>query len=229
MSLRRFLQEAGHAARANLVPGLILQLSAAALLAAYYLLPSIRPGFEWFADLKQEYGYGYSAVATAISGGLVPFLYLWTRGSIRQDIGKNLLFYLVFWAVMGIQVDAFYRLQGLLFGQGASLLVLLPKVAADQVLFTPLWTIPQTTICYAWKNLGFSASALAPHMGRQMFLRDIPGLVVPAWLVWVPAVSIIYCLPPMLQIPMFNIVLCFWSLLAEVVNSRQNRSAQPAK
>lgn len=224
MSLREFVHEAGQAARINLVPGLILQGSAAALLAAYYLLPSLRPVFEWFAAQKTHWGYAYSAVATAASGGLVPFLYLLWRGQIRQGVGKALLFYLVFWASMGIQVDLLYRVQGMWFGQGADPGTLIPKVLVDQLLYTPLWSIPQTTICYLWKNLDFSFSALRSKLGRRLFLHDIPGMIVPAWLVWVPAVSIIYCLPADLQIPMFNLVLCFWSLLAEVVNARQNRS-----
>lgn len=226
MSFRDFVHEAGQAARVNLIPGLILQATAAGLLSAYYLAPSLRPGFELFATLKQEWGYAYSALATAISGGLVPFLYLWLRGSIKQGIGKALVFYLIFWALMGIQVDALYRFQGVLFGQGNAPAILIPKVLVDQGLFTPLWSIPLTTICYLWKNLDYDFGALRGKLERKLFCHDIPGMIVPAWLVWLPAVSIIYCLPSTLQIPMFNLVLCFWSLLAEVVNARQNRKPQ---
>ncbi|MBK9217830.1 MAG: hypothetical protein IPO35_16580 [Uliginosibacterium sp.] len=223
MSFRDFVHEAGQAARVNLVPGLILQAVAISLLAAYYLIPAVRPGFDWFAHLKQDWGYGYSALATAISGGIVPFLYLWLRGSIKHGVGKALLFYIVFWALMGMQVDVLYRFQGELFGQGNELAVLIPKVLVDQGLFTPLWSIPLTTLCYLWKNLDFNFAALRGKIDRKLFLHDIPGMIVPAWMVWLPAVTVIYCLPGSLQIPMFNLVLCFWSLLAEVVNARQNR------
>lgn len=226
MSLREFVHEAGQAARINLVPGLILQAGALALLAAYYLVPAARPGFEWFAAQKAHWGYGYSALSTAVCGGLVPFAYLLWQGKIKQGAGKLLVFYLLFWTAMGIQVDALYRAQGSLFGQGADWRTLVPKVMVDQLLFTPLWSIPQTTICYLWKNLDFDFGALRLKLNRHLFLHDIPGMIVPAWLVWVPAVSIIYCLPADLQIPMFNLVLCFWSLLAEVVNARQNRRKQ---
>lgn len=229
MSFRDFVHEAGQAARVNLVPGLILQAVAISLLAAYYLMPSVRPAFDWFAELKQAWGYAYSALATVISGGIVPFLYLWLRGDIKQGVGKTLLFYIVFWALMGIQVDALYRFQGDLFGQGNAPGVLIPKVLVDQGLFTPLWSIPLTTVCYLWKNLGFSFPALRTQINRKLFFHDIPGMIVPAWLVWLPAVTIIYCLPGSLQIPMFNLVLCFWSLLAEVVNARQARKQTAAR
>ena len=223
MSFRNFVHEAGHAARANLIPGLILQTCAVGLLLAYFFLPAARPAFDWFARQKQSGGYLYSAFATAISGGLVPFLYLWWRGAIGRRIGAALAFYLVFWALMGIQVDALYRLQGLLFGQGSAPSVLIPKVLVDQGLFTPLWSMPFTTIGYLWKRLDYDWNALIARLDRRLFLHDIPGMIVPAWLIWIPAVIIIYCLPATLQIPMFNLVLCFWSLIAEVVNARQNR------
>jgi hypothetical protein len=179
MSFRDFVHEAGQAARVNLVPGLILQAVAISLLAAYYLIPAVRPGFDWFAHLKQDWGYGYSALATAISGGIVPFLYLWLRGSIKHGVGKALLFYIVFWALMGMQVDVLYRFQGELFGQGNELAVLIPKVLVDQGLFTPLWSIPLTTLCYLWKNLDFNFAALRGKIDRKLFLHDIPGMIVP--------------------------------------------------
>jgi len=38
-------------------------------------------------------------------------------------------------------------------------------------------------------------------------------VMVSIWAVWLPAVVIIYSFPSPLQLPLFNIVLCFWCLL----------------
>ena len=38
-------------------------------------------------------------------------------------------------------------------------------------------------------------------------------VLISTWAVWIPMVSIIYAVPSNLQIPLFNIVLCFWSLM----------------
>jgi hypothetical protein len=43
--------------------------------------------------------------------------------------------------------------------------------------------------------------------------------------VWLCAITIVYSLPTLMQIPMLALVRGFWSLLAEVVNARQNRPA----
>ena len=148
MSFREFVHETGHAARINLIPGVILQAIAASLLAAYYLAPSARPVFEWFATQKQTLGYGYSAIATAISGGLVPFLYLWLRGSIKTNVVKTLLFYVLYWGFFGVQIDAFYHIQNALFSEANDLATIATKVAVDQLILTPFWTIPRTAVAY---------------------------------------------------------------------------------
>jgi hypothetical protein len=44
------------------------------------------------------------------------------------------------------------------------------------------------------------------------------------WTVWIPVVTCVYALPSALQMPLFNIVLCFWSLLFVSITARQNRS-----
>jgi hypothetical protein len=46
------------------------------------------------------------------------------------------------------------------------------------------------------------------------------------WCIWIPVVSCVYSLPAPLQMPLFNIVLCFWSMLFALITSRQNAGAR---
>jgi hypothetical protein len=57
-------------------------------------------------------------------------------------------------------------------------------------------------------------------MDRKFFCVKIPTVVLSNWLVWIPAVSVVYAMPAELQIPLFNLVLCFWVLLLAVLNKR---------
>jgi hypothetical protein len=43
------------------------------------------------------------------------------------------------------------------------------------------------------------------------------------WVVWIPAVSIVYSLPSALQLPIFNLVLCFWCLLLTFVTGSERQ------
>ena len=58
---------------------------------------------------------------------------------------------------------------------------------------------------------------------RSYFVRYVK-VQVACWTVWIPAVTIIYSLPAELQVPMFNLVLCFYTLVLAVLTSEGARA-----
>jgi len=202
------------AARQNLVPGLVLQAFALAVVLVYYFVPAANPFFATLADWKSRGGFLYSAVATALFGGLIPFLYLrLNRLTKAATPWSFLVFYLVFWAYRGVEVDVLYRVQAWLFGAGNGVGTIVPKVLVDQFVYNPLWAAPLQVLAYHFLNTKYSPRAFAGYDWRAFFLEKIPTTLISTWGVWIPMVTIIYCLPSDLQIPLFNIVLCFWVLL----------------
>ena len=158
-------------------------------------------------------------MATAIFGGLIPFLYLLAAGYVPRD--KTLtwgLFFVIYWSIRGIEVDAFYRLQDWLFGSGTDWQTITTKVLIDQFVYCPFWAAPITAICYAWKSVDFSWKRLRERCNRRLVLFEIPSVLLSTWIVWIPATAIIYSLPLPLQMPLFNLVLCFFVLLVSVLN-----------
>lgn len=230
MHFKKLMAAAGAAARANMVPGLILQAAAASVLVLYFFVPEAQPGFGWFVEQRLRWGFGYAVVMTAVSGGLIPYLFLVLLGRVNRISLGEAGFYFLFWAIMGLQVDLLYRAQSLMFGDELAVSVLAKKVAFDQFVFGALWAQPVIVLVYLWKNAGYSLTGLRNAMTRDIFTLQIPTLVISGWIVWFPAAAIIYSLPPALQIPMFTIVQCFWSLLIEVVSTKRARqeTLQPA-
>jgi hypothetical protein len=191
------------------------------LVLLYYLSPGARPGFDAVAGWKTQYGLGYSALSTAVFGGLIPFLYLWTSGAIKAGrLRSEFLFYVIFWGYRGVEVDLFYRLQTWMFGDGASLAVVLPKVLVDQLIYSLFVAAPGQVVFFLWKERGFSWKAAKPDLTFAYLITAVINVAFSQWMVWVPAVSIIYCLPSALQIPLFNLVVCFWVLLLTFVSQR---------
>ncbi|MEZ5327835.1 MAG: hypothetical protein R3F19_22545 [Verrucomicrobiales bacterium] len=200
--------------KANLVPGLVLQAIGLTIVLIYYFVDSARGVFITIANLKLAYGYLYSAVATGIFGGLIPLAYLYAAGKVPPGkVCSWLIFFVLYWMWRGVEVDAFYRLQDWMFGSALDWRTVLTKVSVDQFLYCPFWSAPVTTICYGWKDGGFSLSALRRQLSRRLFTYEIPSVLLAVWIVWIPATSIIYSLPLLLQIPLFNLVLCFFVLL----------------
>lgn len=72
-----------------------------------------------------------------------------------------------------------------------------------------------------WKNCGFSFREARAQLSRRMFSVEIPSVLIALWAVWMPTMAIVYCLPVALQFPLFNIVLCLWSLLLTAMNNEK--------
>ncbi|MDQ3002997.1 MAG: hypothetical protein M3Y08_17260 [Fibrobacterota bacterium] len=216
------------AGRANLLPGLVLQAFALALLVAYYFHEPSHQAMDGLAGLKSRWGWIYSFFATAVFGGLIPFLYLRlnprTRAATPLSHG---VFYLLFWAIKGVEVDYFYQAQGWMFGNDTDFSTIAAKVLFDQLIYSVLWATPFTQLVFYWKDAGFSFARLRELRWFPFWKENMPKTVITLWVVWFPAIILIYSLPPALQIPLFNIVLCFYVLLFITVN-RDNADVEAA-
>ncbi len=219
-------QSIAEALRQNIKPGLVLQGFALAILLVYFFVPASKPVFVWFGQLKAHYGYGYSFVATAFFGGLIPFLYLWFSKSLgAKNPWSLLVFYVLFWGIKGMEVDLFYRFQAEWFGNNNDWQTVLTKMAADQFIYSALWAAPGITIIYLWMECDWRIARWRAAMDKQFFCVKIPTVILSNWLVWIPAVCVVYAMPAELQIPLFNLVLCFWVLLLAVLNKPGDQAA----
>ena len=204
--------------RANLVPGVILWLFGLAVVIVYYRVPESHPVFEQISDLKQLHGYLLSASSTAVFGGIIPFVFLLATGRVPKGAAVSwALFFVIYWTIRGVEVDVLYRFQAWLFGDDSEWKTVVTKVVVDQFIYCPIWSAPVTAVCYGWKDAGFSWKAYRPSLNRDLFLFQIPSVLLSIWIVWIPATAIIYSLPLVLQIPLFNLVLCFFVLLISVL------------
>ena len=89
-----------------------------------------------------------------------------------------------------------------------------------QLIYSPPWATPSVLAAYNWKDCNFSFTRWWPLVScRHFWLWRVPENLVSGWMVWIPAVSMIYILPASLQIPLFNIVLCFWSLVLTLITA----------
>jgi hypothetical protein len=206
----------------NALPGLALWLLAILLVVADRLMPSAHAAFQGVGTWKSRYGFAFSATTTAFFGGVVPFLVLLVSGRIRRDrLAAELMFYTLFWAYKGVEVDLFYRLQSHLFGDHAAAGTIVRKVLVDQLVYNPLWAAPTSALAFLWKESAFSWQAMKSKLGLDFLAFSVPVTLMSTWAVWIPAVAIIYCLPSPLQIPLFNLVLCFWVLVLSFISGKR--------
>jgi hypothetical protein len=202
---------------ANLLPGLCLQLFALTIGLSYFYWPASQQTFQFFADLKAEYGALYAVISTSIFGGLLPFLYLFLSGKIRFLPIAQLLFYIIIWAALGGLINGFYGFQIVLFGEGTDWLTIIKKTSFDQFVFTVFVTSPFIALAFLWKDQQFNWQKTKMHFDDLVKVQ-IPTTIVTTWIIWIPAVSLIYMMPTNLQIPLFNLVLCLFVLILAILN-----------
>jgi hypothetical protein len=223
--LRASLQAGLRGARANLVPGLALQALALSLVLAYYHVPSVQAALGRLAEFRMRTGLFYGIIATGFFGGLLPFLYLRaqpstrSRYSLSQGIGLTL-----FWGYKGIEIDLLYRFLAWFVGEGTDVATIVSKTVIDQLIYCPLFAVPVTWAMYAWLEHQYEARPVwARFRASGWYTREVLPIMVSNAVVWLPAVAIVYLLPTPLQLPLQNIVLCFFTLLL----AHLTRSAPP--
>lgn len=207
-----------NAFRANIKPAIYLQTIAVAIALSYFYIPTTEPFFASLAHLKTTYGIYYSIVSTAIFGGLLPYLIMLFTKQIHFKPIAQLVFYCTLWGSMGLIVDLFYQFQGSLFGNNNDVSTIIKKVVLDQFVYNIIFAAPVTTLCFLYRDNQFRLKPWLKCINRKLFTEEIPILLISTWIVWVPAVSVIYTMPPNLQVPLFNIVLCLFVLIIALLN-----------
>lgn len=204
------------AARANLIPGLLVQAVMIATVLAYFYVPSTREIFDTLGSWKERWGYLYSAVSAILAGAVIPEILriaVFQKGRLlRRNLG-NFVFAACYWGISGMQVDLLYRLQGVWFGTEGDFATVVKKVLVDQFLFCPLLAAPQAAFLYDWKQLGFARRHLRGFASADFYRRAVLPTLFATWGVWIPIVAALYSLPPLLQIPLFSLALSLWVML----------------
>lgn len=210
-------------ARANALPGFALQATALALVLAYYHHAPTQTTLEQLSAFRRESGFLYGIVSTALFGGVLPFLYLKfvpaTRARYTWRQGVALL---LFWSGKGLEIDLLYRLLAHGLGAGVDPATIAAKIALDQFVYCPLFAVPVTVLFYEWIETRFATAQVAADVraGRWYYRRVLPVLLSSLG-VWGPTTAIIYALPTPLQLPLQNVVLCFFTLLLAHLTARR--------
>lgn len=204
--------------RQNRLPCLVLNILVVGLVATYFFWPAAAGVWQSVAAFKTRWSFVFSLISTVLAAAVLPFLIQRLMGMLpEQDRTKRLVSLMLFWGYRGMEIDLFYRLQGLWFGHGNDAATLIKKVAMDQFVYSTLWAVPSYLIALRWVDCGCSWVRTRASMDRHFWTHTYPTVLVTNWLIWMPALAFVYSLPAPLQFPLFTIVMCFFILIATLV------------
>ncbi len=204
------------AVKHNWAPFLLMQGLAATLVFTYYRSTGLREATESLQHLKETGGVRFDLVSGSISGGLLPSIARAVTGKVKafdRTFWLDTLFNAFVYAIVAIQVDFFYRYQGIWFGTDIHVLTLVKKTVVDMGLFSPFLCIPTAVILFEWRKAGFSLKALLSEMRAQFYLTKVVPTLIPCWAFWIPMLFCVYAMPPNLQLPLSQVGEASWCLL----------------
>ena len=211
------------AIRVNLLPGLLLQCLIGIFLFAYATHDGTRQFLAALANLKQQAGFSFAFFSYVFAAALLPEMLRIAFFQSGKPTLRNLRLLLTAapaWGLMGVAVDIFYRCQSIWFGDGNSLSSIVPKVLVDQFLFSPFFCNPVTIGYFAFRDAGFSSGTWKQILRFDYYWEHVAPVQVAGWIIWIPSVCLIYSMPPLLQIPIAVVIMCFWVLLFTTLGER---------
>ncbi len=212
------------AAKKTFMPAICVWAMMAAIAAAYYLFPASHHLFGGLITLQEQMGILFPSLGMGLSVGLlaesVRVLMSRARRWSRENT-INALFNFGVFGVMGLTHYYRYAFQDDMFGTGASLQVLVPKVMFDQFVWTVLAANPYQAVLYLWKNSGFRWREVVAEMlpFRAFWGTKMLPVLITNWAFWIPMASLVYCFPSELQLPLSIFAVTIWVLLLSVLTS----------
>jgi hypothetical protein len=225
LNLRTAFQTGLRAARANILPGLLLQALMLCFLAAYLLHDGTYAFLTRVGEVRQELSYWFSLAIYIVSGALFPeFLRIvfFQKGRLLRANFLNFLTAAPLWAALGMLVDFFYRCQNDWFGTGNAWHIVAAKVLVDQFLYSPFLANPITNAYLAFRASGLNAATAREVLSWNFFVEKVVPTQIAGWAIWIPGVCLVYFMPPLLQLPTAVLIQCFWVLLLTTLHERES-------
>ena len=224
------LRAGAAAARATLVPALIVWSMMGLLAIAYYSVPASQPVFVALTDLQRRMGLLFPFLGMGLAVGLLTETIKVITARPRRWRWENTInatFNLLVFGVLGVLQNYFYILQGRLFGTGNTLSVLVPKVLVDQFVWTVFFANPYQTVLYLWRNLDFSFDRVWRQVRpvKLFWGRRVLPVLVTNWAFWIPMVSIVYSFPGDLQLPLAILAVTIWVFLLTYLTAKDDDHA----
>lgn len=228
MTFRNAIGVGFRAARANFLPGLLLQATMGCILALYFLHEGSREFFQMVGKSREELGFVFAMTTYTLSGALLPEILRVALFQGCKPTLENLRSFLTLapiWMVMGTQVDVFYRAQNHWFGSGNEFSTVAAKVLVDQLLYSPFFATPVISGYFAIRAGNFRLEAVRSVFRRHFLAETVLPVQLASWMVWFPGVTFVYVMPPAMQLPFAVLVHTFWVLILTTISER-NRATE---
>jgi len=204
------------AIRKNWLPMLLIQLVAFLIVFCYFHSEAVRLATESVARAKESGGELFVILAGACAGGVIPQIakiVTGKAGRLDRLFWEDSAYAALLFAMIGIQVDAFYRCQVVFFGAGQDPVTLAKKTALDMFVAAPIVFNPFAMLMLHFRQVGFKLAGLSKAFSWSFYKTRVLPTLPANWAFWIPILLCVYSLPSLLQFPFAQLAEACWSLV----------------
>lgn len=228
--MARFFRPGLESLQAMWRPMAVVQFALVLTVAGYFASPSINSALERAAEFKDRGGIPLVLAVGFFAGGVLPeiakaavkALGNLTWEWLRTTVYTGLVYMLVTFLVAGL-----FKFQAIVFGDTGALDMVVKKVLFDQLVFSPLLSIPLAVGLFKWRTGKFKAAAWTSILTFKGYQENVFPALIMCWSYWGPITVATYFLPERLQFVVSSFCQAAWSLLFVFMVHRPDSHAPP--
>ncbi len=209
------------AARANLVPIVVLWTLAALLATGYFYIPEVAMLLEPLKIWQVNHGWVAAFISNGFFCGVIPYIvYVVRRTKDPHGPLLTAMLQAVWCGLSGVAANWFFSALSLWIGHGCDFKTLAIKTIIDQFVWTVIIIAPANAIFYA--TLAGRRCNWRTKKPLCSFIRTdyLPNLIV-NWFIWIPVVFMVFSFPLALQIQILGLIGASWVIICHEIGSRR--------
>ena len=195
---------------------LLIQFLVGLTVLFYLVNPGFKSWMDGVAEWKNGLGLFFPLASGFIAGGFLPEVAKFALRRLKHFDRKWLtdtLYTGFFYGVITLLVFGLYLFLDRWLGPTTNWMILGQKVVIDQLVFSPLISMPVGVAAFGFRDAGYKSSYWKDFFTWKFYRGRVAPALVMCWSFWGPVVTAIYILPENLQIVVSAGCQAAWSLL----------------
>ncbi len=216
------------AVKDNWRPILLIQFCFLVFVVLFYTVPSFQNLPDKIDAFKKSVGPLYFVV------GMVWFVSIIIPEIAKRVTGlkgdrltwKDVVLRMVYFATIGISINMLYDWMNVAIGSDVSPVTIVKKLAIDQLIYSPLFSMPLATLTFLYRDTNFSTEESIAKLKQGEFWKRFFPLYATCIMYFGPVGIAMYSLPLGLTFPVAMAAQAAWGIIVVAVGS--HKEPEPA-
>ena len=229
MNLRSLTAPGIKAVKDNWRPIVLIQVCFLVFVVLYYSVPSLQNLPNQIDAFKKSVGPFTFVVGVIwfVSIGIPEIAKRVTGQKTDPLTWKDLILRMVYFATIGISINLLYDWMNVALGSDVHLGTILKKLAMDQLVYSPFFSMPLAVLTFLYRDTKFSTQKSIAMLKNGEFWRRYFPLYATCIMYFGPVCIAMYSLPLGLTFPVAMAAQAAWGIIVVAVGSHELPETAP--